>query len=168
MIPINRFWRRILGGVLVWGSLGTAGCTVALQHIPAADSAAAVWTPAGFHAPYASVYASTTDALNKVYGSAHGLYKTGVVGTDWYNYKYRSYPWGVTRYRYRILVNITNMQAAHGYGIDVRVPVQKESGRHWKYVGRDSKIEARVKEDVKLWIMKTNYNIVEISRKKGK
>ena len=145
--------------------LGLSGCSVAMQQIPPAESAAALWIPKGFHAPYPLIYASTTDIVNKIYGggAVKALYKKGIIGTQWYNYKYTTYPWGVTRYKSRILVNITQLRG--GYGIKTRVPVEKESGDHWKYVGRDKKIEKRAKQDIVLGIMKRNYNLVEIPRK---
>lgn len=140
------------------------GCSVALEHIPPAESVKNVWIPKGFHAPYPLVYASTTDILGRIYGSGaasvKGLYNKGIVGTEWYNYKYTTAPWGVTRYKYRILVNVTRLEG--GFGIRVRVPVEKESGNSWKYYGRDRKIEKRVRQDIMLGIMRRNYNLVEI------
>lgn len=149
-------------------SFGLSSCTVALQQIPPAESVKALWLPKGFHAPYPLIYASTIDILNRIYAAGSGAvrakYTRGVVGTEWYNYKYTSYPWGVTRYKYRILVNVTQLHG--GFGIHVRVPVEKESGTSWKYYGRDRKIEKRVTQDIMLGIMQRNYNLVEITQKR--
>jgi hypothetical protein len=140
-----------------------SGCAVQLEHIGAAEAPKTLWLPKGFHAPYGQVYASTMDIMNRLYQADRARYNRGIIGTGWYNYKYVSYPWGVTRYKYRILVNITRMQ--NGYGLRVRVPVEKESGDTWKYVDRDRKIEKKVYQDVMRGIMQRNYGLIEIPGK---
>jgi len=53
----------------------------------------------------------------------------------------------------------------NGYGLRVRVPVEKESGDTWKYVDRDRKIEKKVYQDVMRGIMQRNYGLIEIPGK---
>jgi hypothetical protein len=97
--------------------------------------------------PYGQVYAKTADILIRKYHASKMLYNRGVFGTDWYHYKYVSYPWGITQYRYRILARITQ-KIGGGYSLETRVPIQKATNNGWEDAGRDRKIEKRVKQDI--------------------
>ena len=131
--------------VAVFLFLLLTSCTYPLQHIspPLAHFA----TPKRIHMPYGQVYAKTADILIRKYNATKMLYNRGVFGTDWYHYKYVSYPWGITQYRYRILARITQ-KIGGGYAIQTRVPIQKATGSGWEDAGRDRKIEKRVKQDI--------------------
>ena len=92
--------------------------------------------------PYGQVYAKTADILIRKYHASKMLYNRGVFGTDWYHYKYVSYPWGITQYRYRILARITQ-KIGGGYSLETRVPIQKATNNGWEDAGRDRKIEKK-------------------------
>ena len=131
--------------VVVFLFLLLTSCTYPLQHIspPLAHFA----MPKRIHMPYGQVYAKTADILIRKYHASKMLYNRGVFGTDWYHYKYVSYPWGITQYRYRILARITQ-KIGGGYSLETRVPIQKATNNGWEDAGRDRKIEKRVKQDI--------------------
>ncbi len=130
-----------------------ASCTYPLQHI--SPPLANFKTPKRIHMPYGEVYAKTADILIKKYNVTKMLYNRGIFGTEWYNYKYVSYPWGITQYRYRILARITQ-KIGGGYSIQTRVPIQKATNNGWEDDGRDKKIEKRVRQDIYRRLQQTN------------
>ena len=147
MRPVRKISVLLLSGCLLLGA-----CSVPLEHIPPPVAKAIL--PAGFILPYGAMYSMTVDAMSKVFHANKAQYNTGTIETPWYNYKYTSSPIGITQYRYRILAYV--IQYKQGYGVHVRVPVEKLSRQGWTYDTRDSTLERSVYQQLVSWAAQRN------------
>jgi len=158
--------KRICLFFLFIGSLwGFEGCVVVPQY-GLGKAIAGIVLAKGYMTPYPLMYSHIIAAISNTYHTKpRARYDRGVIGTGWYKYKVRQVLFlGTTHYRYRVLVNVTRLQ--RGYGVKVRVPVEKDSSGEWRYAFRDRKLEKKVSQDVNLWIMRHDYGVIEIPGKR--
>lgn len=145
---------------------GLTACSVPLQHFPSVVSKLAL--PVAFVMPYGLMFSNMISGIHSSYpdsGNIKALYTRGLVATPWYTYKMIHYGLTTTLYRYRIMSYVTRYH--NGYGVHVRVPIEKQSQNTWIYVGRDKNIEKRAWQDLINYINMSNSSAPRLwSRKK--
>lgn len=130
--------------------LSLSACFVPQQHISPPIKKLRV--AASYLLPYGMLFGDLVDIMQKHYSAQTFKYQTGLSATSWYTYGYRSYPFGLTQYRYRIISQITKYPRG-GFSVVVRVPVEKLESGGWSFVKRDQTIEKSVQQRIYISIL---------------
>lgn len=140
-----------VSSVLVFLSfLSLSACFVPQQHI--APPIKKLRVAASYVMPYGMLFGNIVDIMNRHFQAKTFRYQTGLSATGWYTYGYRSFPFSLTQYRYRIISQITKYPRG-GFSVVVRVPVEKLESGGWSFVKRDQNIEKSVQQMIFISIL---------------
>jgi len=142
--------KKVSSVLIVLCLLSLSACFVPQQHI--APPIKKLRVAASYVMPYGMLFGDIVDIMQKHYDARIFRYQTGLSATNWYTYGYRSYPFGLTQYRYRIISQITKYPRG-GFSVVVRVPVEKLESGGWSFVKRDKTIEKSVQQRIYISIL---------------